>query len=227
MAESWTDHCLDYWYIQPGSFEARDRVLQFIQKIHVFNNNKAHPVFATDSDNLQARLNANPYTDLKAHLWEWNCPRIHSLINADVAKDFDVVLDADKIEFLRDIRSTFILYLRSVTTQAFLTKRVALEMFELAHVYLQLFKSPQYGMSGTWNSLLRKLLDFIHLNHFVFLPYLMEWCEHMVTPEHYPICSIKTEDFERDIKWACDKHPTLGALFQKHQSKFQLYLPLH
>lgn len=227
MAESWTDLCLDWWYVQPGNPEARERVVQFIQKVHVFLNNKAHPVFETaDPENIQDLLNAS-YTDLKTQLREWNCPRVHSLINADIGKDFDVVLDSDKIDFLREIRSTFILYLRSVTTQAYLTKTVALEMFELAHVYLQLLKSPQYGMSGTWNSLLRKLLDFIHLNHFVFLPYLMEWCPYMVTPEHYPICSIKEEAFEREMKWASDKHPILGALFQKHQSKFQLYLPLH
>ena len=227
MAESWTEHCLDWWFIQPNNPEARDRVLQFIQKIHVFTNNKPHSVFETaDPGNIQDLLNSS-YTDLRTQLQEWNCPRIHSLINADIAKDFDVVIDAAKIEFLRDIRSTFILYLRSVCSHRYLTKTVALEMFELAHVYLQLFKSPQYGMSGSWNSLLRKLLDFLHLNHFVFLPYLIEWCPHMVTPEHYPICSIKTEDFEREMKWACDKHPTLAALFEKHQSKFQLYLPLH
>ena len=101
MAESWTEHCLDWWYVQPGNREARDRVIQFIQKVHVFTNNKAHSVFETaDPGNIQARL-GDSYWDLKAQLREWNCPRIHSLINADVAKDFDVVLDGDKIAFFK------------------------------------------------------------------------------------------------------------------------------
>lgn len=223
MVSSCPTMCIDWWYVQPQNPMAHKRVLYFIEKLLDLVGFKGHPIFSGDMELLDDR---NSY-ELLSELRMSHCPRVQSLLHADIEKDFDDIQDVDDIEFIRHIRRTCLLYIREMTRNKILTQQDALDMFEIIHSYVILFQMDQYGLQGLWHAILGKTIDFIHSGYFVFLPYLMEWCPYLVTHEHYPKCIIQDYQLDTDMTLACASRPNLTFLYQKHQSKFQVYYPLH
>ena len=221
---------LDKWYIQPNNAAAQIRVQEFDLYIHNLehNNSICHPFFhevVFISDN-QTTLHG-----LQHQLDCWDTPRVQSLLKVDVNTDLDPEADSEKMVFLREIKATFLFYVRGMVTKDNLTTDEALKLYTYFHRFKVLFEMEQYGMLGLWKACVRKVIDLIHEGKIAFLLLFMEWYPEMISEEHYIIVQSDVDNYvsnwEQHLQQACMTNPTLALLFQKHQPRFQVYFPPH
>lgn len=223
--------CVNKWYVNPHSAAAQSRLQEFDTFIHNLehNNNNCHPffkevVFLSDSQTTLASL--------QHQLNLWDVPRVQSLLKVDVNKDLDPEADLDKMLFLKEIKATFLFYVRGTVTKENLTTEDALTLYTYFHRFKVLFEMEQYGMLGLWKACLRKVIDLIHEGEIAFLLLFMEWYPEMISDEHYitvngDVGHQSEHVWKQHLQLACRTNPTLFCLFEKHQQRFQVYFQQH
>lgn len=206
---------LNNWHVQPKNQVSVNRVLQFLKAIQNTKPNPPHFVFSKWFPPQTIDME-----DAVTQLFNWNTPEVQALLQTDVEKDLGSADGNNKMERIRDIRNTFLGYMRSVVNKSGLTCKEAIQMFDLIHMYLVFFQTEQYGLGALWNAIVKKLLEFIQCGYCVFLPYFMEWCPDMVTKENYPLCP-GVNSWEQKIILAQNYSFTYRYLYSKHYDKMQ------
>lgn len=217
--EPWAHSLLEHWYIAPNNDEARERVVQFDRDIHNLVYKECHPLLR---GTLEEQHAVHPDSN---KLQSWCTPHVQTQLRVDVDKDLDPVVDKDKIAFLKEIRTTFLQYIRSMIATGDLSLPQCLEMFELVNKFKVLFDMEQYGLRGLWKAILRKLIVLVRIGNSEFLLFLFEWVPHMFTKDHCLMCEglEDDEEFLCTMTTVCRSSPFMESLYEKHRHKFELY----
>lgn len=215
----WTDSLIENWYIEPGNEEAKDRVVRFDRELHSLVYSPGHILLHEpfSEEDFCERREVDPSEKLRS----WMVPRVQSLLQLDVEKDLHPVLDLERIEFMREIRNTFLLYVRARIGNVYFYVRDALTLCEFIHGFKVLFDHKQYGLGGLWRAVIKKLIVWVKNGAVEFLLFLFDWIPHMITKEHRPLCEFDVSEFESRV--ISRNMPVLVTLYQKHQHKLSLY----
>jgi hypothetical protein len=219
-------HC---WWIQPDNEVARARVAQLDQHIRTRRVNMTHPLLECTTEEEQELSQSLQGASLYNMLQMYNTPVVKILLSKDVAKDLDPELQRSQILFLKKVKHTFLNHIQSTIQSAPLTLPEFLQLFEVIHQFKVLFDMEQYGLASLWKVILHKCINLVHMGKYEFLLFLFEWIPDMFTNEHRITCEelVEGELFDGRIRCVCNMSPLLALLYEKHQSKFELYFQRH